>query len=348
MKAIVIIFICACIEVNAQSVFCKIYSDLPYDYGYSAKQTNDGGYIICGQRNTNFGYLIKTDTYGDTIWTKKYGDSLYSIFNDVHLTLDGGYVVVGTKRKPPLIINTTNEDILFIKINANGDTLWQKEIGGPGVDRGQAVAPLADSTYIILGLPYLIKTDKNGIVLWQKTYGDSTIGVYAIDTTSNSGFIIAGLKQNILTLVKTNNVGDTLWTKTLGNTSFALPYSIKQTPDKGYIVCGRIQSVNGWDAYMVKTDPSGNIKWTKTIGTTGWAFLNSVQVTNDKNYIFAGSINNDVLMVKTDSLGTTLWQKTYGDSIFYNGSYIGESNDKGFFIAGYTLDSTSVNYGDIF
>jgi hypothetical protein len=56
------------------------------DYSYDVQQTKDGGYIISGKPWT----LIKTDEYGDTLWTRKY-DVGYS----VQQTKDGGYITCG-------------------------------------------------------------------------------------------------------------------------------------------------------------------------------------------------------------------------------------------------------------
>lgn len=360
---IFLIYIGLC--ANAQSFFCKTYTNTSMDYAQSAKQTPDGGYIISGATDYK-ALLIKTAANGDTLWTKTYGNSLQNNFNDVQLSLDGGYVMVGTQKTNTVIINTNDEDVYFVKTNANGDTLWRKYIGGPYIDQGHAVIPLADSTYIISGQTqapgsgygsnYLIKTDKNGNILWQKTHiAFGSIGyLSAIDTTSGGGFIITDSKQDTVTgyldflLIKTNSLGDTLWTKTFDNTLYDISYSVKQTPDGGYILCGNSWN-NDYDAYIIKTDALGNTQWTKTMGNINDEdLLRTVQVNSDQDYVFSGSSNNNVSIVKLNSSGTTLWNKLYVTPIYHNGYYIGETFNKGYFIAGYALDSTNMTPGDVF
>ena len=52
------------------------------DSRFSVQQTSDNGFMIFS------GHLIKTDIYGDTIWTKHIG----SIAGDGVQTSDGGYL----------------------------------------------------------------------------------------------------------------------------------------------------------------------------------------------------------------------------------------------------------------
>ncbi len=65
------------------------------DEGHCVRQTYDGGYIITGINGTHYptkGYLIKTDTTGDTLWAKTFDGSGESIIQ----TSDSVYVIVGT------------------------------------------------------------------------------------------------------------------------------------------------------------------------------------------------------------------------------------------------------------
>lgn len=121
-------------------------------------------------------------------------------------------------------------EVLLIKTDANGDTLWTKTYGDSAYARGHSVQQTSDSGYIITGLKdsfsgslwdvYLIKTNANGDSLWTKTYGGlyPEIG-YSVQEISGGGYIIAGgidlyLMYGPVYLIKTDALGDTLWTKT--------------------------------------------------------------------------------------------------------------------------------------
>jgi hypothetical protein len=63
-------------------------------YGYSAQQTIDGGYILCGKTRLGVGWVIKADAEGNELWDKAIGEGFTSA-NSVQQTAEGGYVICG-------------------------------------------------------------------------------------------------------------------------------------------------------------------------------------------------------------------------------------------------------------
>lgn len=78
----------------------KVYGGAQNERGYSLLETEDGGYIIAGY-TMSFGagewdvYLLKTDEYGDTLWTQTYGGMNGDLARSILKTQDGGYIIVG-------------------------------------------------------------------------------------------------------------------------------------------------------------------------------------------------------------------------------------------------------------
>jgi hypothetical protein len=154
------------------TLWTKTYGSGNDDYGYSVKQTSDGGYIISGSYNSNYFYLIKTNSIGDTLWTKTYFDDNFNSFNEqsgycVQQTIDGGYIIAGTAYAFGLE-GLTYTQIVLIKTNSTGDTLWTKFYIGSIYYPGNSVQQSTDGGYIILDETesasgfILIKTDANG------------------------------------------------------------------------------------------------------------------------------------------------------------------------------------------
>ena len=71
-------FLLASVFGYAQITFERHYGGNSSEANCSALQTNDGGYILAGY-TTSFGeggkdiYLIRTNQFGDTLWTKTQG-----------------------------------------------------------------------------------------------------------------------------------------------------------------------------------------------------------------------------------------------------------------------------------
>ena len=316
-------------DSSGNTLWSKTYGGTNSDYARAVQQTSDGGYIIAGD-TFSFGagsgdvYLIKTDSSGNTLWSKTYGGTNEDSARGVQQTSDGGYIVVGTT----MSLGGSFYDVYLIKTDSSGNATWTKTFGGAAYDFGYAVRQTSDGGYIIAGSTmsfgagsydvYLIKTDASGNTLWTKTYGGTgSDQAYAVQQTSDGGYIVAGLTWSSgagscdVYLVKTDSSGNTLWTKTYGGTGIDQAYAVQQTSDGGYIVAGLTYSfgAGSYDVYLVKTDSSGNTLWLKTYGGTGSDQAFAVQQTSDGGYIVAGITDSfgaggsDAYLIKTDSNG---------------------------------------------
>ena len=265
-------------DSNGDTLWTKQYGTSGpnmYDNGWCVRQTNDGGYIICGQTGL-YGWLLKTDLNGDTLWTKKIilPSSNQTWFYSVQQTMDTGFVLTGAIK-----YSTTLTDVFIVKTNSTGDTLWTRKYGGVSDESGSAIRQTTDGGYIVAGSTgsfgsggwdvYLIKTDLNGDTLWTKTYGDMYENTgWSVQQTLDGGYIIGGTTLNPTPFnydvwqIKINTTGDTLWTKKFGDNAgdeyAGYDGCVKQTSDGGYIICGLTDAGNT-AAYVVKTDSMGNV-----------------------------------------------------------------------------------------
>ena len=81
----------------------------------SVQSTTDGGFIVVGTADVNYGegiYLVRTDYAGDTLWTKTIDSIDADIGHSVQQTADGGYIVVGESAN----LFPYDDDIHLIKI----------------------------------------------------------------------------------------------------------------------------------------------------------------------------------------------------------------------------------------
>ena len=195
-------------DSSGDTLWTQTYGGSNIETGYSVQETSDGGYIIAGYTNS-FGagdsdvYLIKADSYGDTLWTQTYGGLYDDSGRSVQQTLDGGYIIAGYTNS----FGAGQNDIYLIKTGPTGNTLWVQTFGGSASELGYAVQQTSDGGYIITGRTasfgagysdvYLIKTDPSGNIHWTQTYGgsDNDHG-YFVQQTSDGGYIIVGLTES--------------------------------------------------------------------------------------------------------------------------------------------------------
>jgi len=177
----------------------RTYGGTFTDCAYSMIQTSDGGYALAGYTtasgNSDF-WLVKADKYGTQMWNKTYGgtgaDTAYSLVQ----TSDEGYAIVGT-------FGATSLDFWLVKTDSNGNMQWNKTYGGTGGDYAYSVVRTSDGGYAIAGSTdslgagssdfWLVKADKYGTQLWNKTYGGTGFDVAkSVVQTGDGGYAIAG------------------------------------------------------------------------------------------------------------------------------------------------------------
>ncbi len=250
-------------------------------------------------------------------------------------------------------------------------TLWQKVYGGDDDDEGHSVSQTTDGGYIIAGRTqsfgaggndvYLVKTDKDGNVLWSNTYGgEENDGAWSVRQTLDGGYIVTGYTASFgagdldVYLIKTDASGNLKWEKTFGGVSDDEGASVVETTDSCYVVTGYTRS-NGksWpDVYLLKTDPGGNLLWSKTFGGEQSDAGNCIKTTYNGGFIVSGYTTSgagwkDIYLIRTDGNGDTSWTKTIGNEYDDEGFSVQQTTDTGFIVTGYTW-SNDHNSEDVY
>jgi hypothetical protein len=244
------------------------------DWAETLVEVGGGGYILAG-RTLSFGagssdfWLVRTDSSGNMQWNKTYGGAGSDWAYDLVPTGDGGYSLAGYTGSFGV------NDVWLVKTDANGNMLWNKTYGGAGGDMAFALVQTSDSGYAIAGYTnsfgvgsedfWLVRTDTNGNVQWNKTYGGTNQEwAYALVQTFDGGYAIAGHTKSFgaggkdFWLVKADGNGNAQWNKTYGGTNEDPLYALVHTDDGGYALAGYTVSFGvGGDAWLVKTDANG-------------------------------------------------------------------------------------------
>tara|TARA_R110002074_G_scaffold149035_8_gene301368 strand:- start:1242 stop:2585 length:1344 start_codon:yes stop_codon:yes gene_type:complete len=198
------------------------------DRAHGVVQTNDGGFVMAGFTesddfdisNTNGSYdfwVVKVDTFGNLIWEQSFGGEGIEVSYDIAKTTDNGFVVVGNtfSTNGDILLNHGESDMWMIKLDEEGNLIWEQTYGGSQFDLAQAVVQSKDGGFLITGNS---KSDDK-------------------DSSLNNG-------ENDIWVVKTNAFGDLVWEKSFGGSGLDFGFDLLENTDGSIIIAGESSSTD--------------------------------------------------------------------------------------------------------
>ena len=195
-------------DVDGNVVWNKNYGGTLEDAGRAIAPAEDNQYFVAGYTNSmgNGDYdflLLKVDAAGNMAWNKTFGGTLSDKAYAAAGTA-GGCVVVGDTRSK----GEGETDAWIIKVDANGNLLWDKAVGGEGFDMPTCVTVSNYQGYLVGGFTFsfgkgerdfwLFKVDDSGNLLWSRTTGRSDFEeAYAVLEVAETEFVMAGWTNSI-------------------------------------------------------------------------------------------------------------------------------------------------------
>ncbi len=236
---------------------------------------------------------------------------------------------------------------------------WNRTYGANKWDECSAMELTTDGGYIFAGTKnangydnggdcWLVKTDSQGNITWEKTYGGpgSDTGT-DLCKTSDGGYALTGYTRSFgaggadLYVIKTDATGQEQWNKTFGGTQDDYGLSIQPCGAEGFIIAGATLSYGSREAWLIQTDATGTMQWQKRFcsdNPPGGYFM-SVLRTTEEDYVAAGrnyiGTTSQIIVVKTDEDGTVLWERLLGDPNCKDAALgIAATSDGGYIITG--------------
>ena len=288
--------------------------------------------------------LVAQDSHIE--WQNTIGGNHFDRFTSVVQAKDGNYILSGYSNSNISDDKTQNpygieaHDFWIVKINSNGNILWQKTIGGDGAEilgdlkltedggiilGGSSASPISgNKTQDTVGLMdfWVVKLDKNGNISWDKVYGGiKNDYLRSMEQTRDNGYILGGISNSDISGNKTEN------------------------------------SQGDVDFWVIKIDSVGSIQWQNTIGGSFEDELNSLHQTIDNGFILGGFSGShisgdktedrhgdyDYWIIKLDSIGNIVWQNTIGGDDVDKLNSILLTNDNGYLLTGYSSSNISVD-----
>ncbi len=325
---------------NANVFFQETYGG-DYDDAGNDIISVDDGFLIVG-KTQSFGegssdtYIIKTDKFGNKIFSAAYGGRNADVANAV-VEVNDGFMIAGVTNS----FGNRTQSIYLSKIAKNGDFIWQKAYYSDRDDYyiAQDMIRISDTNLLLVGTEdhvkffssqkdiYLnaINTDgqRNGI----KRYGGSDPERANSIIAVTDGYIIAGLTdtwgngREDAYVIKIDKDGNRVWHNAFGFKQDETANQIITTDDGGFILVGTSDSdyKNQKNVYVVKLNADGNSEWQSLYGSRENDEGFGIAATDD-GYVIAGytkgtrNYDSDIYLLKIDKRGNVLWEKKYGSS----------------------------------
>ena len=228
-----------------------------------------------------------------------------------------------------LIANGEN-DVFILKLDASGNFIWAKQIGGSGKDEGRSVSIDANGNILITGNFFGIADLDPGANDNTLDYANGNIFILKLDPDGN--FIWAKQFGNPVTSVLSMKLD------AAGNIYTTGGFQLTADFDTGPGIYDLITAGNNAEIFISKLDPSGNFIWARQIGTVngGGGVAYSIDVDNNGNVYTTGSFRHadfdpgpgtyilgnqlslgEVFVSKLNSNGNFVWAKSWGGTISY-------------------------------
>ncbi len=340
------------------------------------------------QQNRGYDYhIVKLDQQGSKVWERYLGGTRHDYLMGSIATQEGGFVLFGTsfsnasgdKREN----NLGGSDAWLIRLNDNGEELWQKTLGTKSNDEASAIVQSTDQGFFVAGNindnkrlfgskdVFVSKLDKDGKLKQTTILGGKALDeVTDMVPTQDGGAVVliystSGKSENLNNIESQNSAQ--------GNSSQSANSQHETTrPEltsmvKTFIGKSEDNYGNG-DYWIVKLDKNSNVEWQRTYGGSGDDRPKTIANTRN-GYIVSGESTSwssgnkkenikegtDLWVINLDKSGNEIWQKSYSFGnrdvamsldVIRRTNKDNYSEDKGFLLGGYTQAEGKVQKDD--
>ena len=310
---------------------------------------------VCKEGNQCLAGMCSCASSPAMLWDVTAGGDEMDRAYDLVATAGGGYVLAGQVHSA----GAGHGDAWLLKYDENGALVWEQTYGGAESDSAGGAVALPDGGFAFAGGNssysaglsdlWLVRTDAEGDMLWDKTFGTLQVETArALAHVPGTGFLIAAIthpdeeSMQQLWLVKTDELGEMIWENIAGSGDGDEAFDILPLIDGGFVIAGRkMTALNGWDLLAARYDAAGEQLWAVTAGGEMEDDGRAIVALPDGFAVYGSTESKDpgmwdALLVRLDSDGNLLWDVTFGG---YNGD-IGRGlmalPDGGLLLAGQT------------
>ena len=210
------------IDENGNNLWSKYFGGQFTDILYDIEETDSGDFILVGSSDSddadisnNIGsydfWVLKVDKNGSKIWEKNFGGSQADEAFSIVKTSNNQFLIAGNSRSSDVNVSVTmgSSDIWLIKIDSDGNLLWEKSFGGSSFEIAKKIIKNNNQEYYIVGSSrssdigvltnqgnkdvWIISVNENGTINWQKSMGGTELDeANSVIETNKNEIIVAG------------------------------------------------------------------------------------------------------------------------------------------------------------
>jgi len=287
-------------------------------------------------------FVQKLDAAGNFLWAKSMGGTDFDFGNSVTVDASGNVYTTGSFQGTAdfdpgsgtyNLSSVSFSDFFVQKLDAAGNFLWAKSMGGSYEDRGHSITVDAAENVYTTGQ------------FWGTVDFDPSSSTYNLSSVGSFDIFVQ----------KLDAAGNFLWAKSMGGSSDDIGISIIVDATGNVYSTGNFQetvdfdpgsgthtlTAENIDIFVQKLDAAGNFLWAKSMGGSSDDTGNSITVDAAGNVYTTGSFqgtvdfdptagtynltevgNTDIFVQKLDAAGNFVWAGSMGGSLFEIGSSI--------------------------
>ncbi|MFI5132074.1 MAG: gliding motility-associated C-terminal domain-containing protein [Chitinophagales bacterium] len=278
---------------DALSTMIPVSGNKFFYAGYAASDPS------CNKSDINYGDVdmvaMLMDDAGNKLWDRSYGGDKHDMAFSAIRVSSGGYILAGRTESGPSGIKNSPligaGDMWVVRIDDNGNMLWERTYGTIGFDVAQKILETPDGGFLLGG-----------------TYSPASVGP------------VAGFGWGDYELRKIDANGNSLWARFFGGTESEQFADLIPSDDGNYFLSGTSSSPPGGnksspligveDIWLLKVDPAGVKIWDKTFGTTERDYFGTLTALSDGNFLIVDAAPSATRIRKVDGNGGQIWMRT--------------------------------------
>ena len=290
------------LDADGHLLWTQTYGGDRSGSGHGVSSDGNGGFVVSGAIRSECGndsdvYLLRVDSDGNELWSRTFGTPLDEVGGRVSGCESTGYWIVGNSVDPNDVVADPGaagyagfagrSNIYVVRTDGQGRELWSRLIESEANTIAFSSVPTDDGIVILSGILHypandndvvLTKLNADGDDVWSRTWAIGSALGYSINTTSDGGYIISGLRsfpgdptlaKPDLLLIKVNADGDETWLTTYGDPSLMeAGDAVTETADGGFVSCGWQTPdlyTPGDDILIAAFNRSGAVLWEDVI-----------------------------------------------------------------------------------